>query len=235
MSLKGRVCVVTGATGNLGRVLAGRFAAEGASLALISTSPEKLAELSALLNHSQVEVWSGAFDLRSPRAARQAADAVHRRFGRVDILVHAVGGWLGGKSLVEVPPEDMMVMLDQHLWTTFHTAQNFIPHMISGGWGRLIAISSPSAMRPGPRGAPYAVGKAALEALLLSLAADLKGTGVTANILQVGSIDVERRGEQAPSPASSGWTTPEEIAAAILYLCSPEGGRLNGARLPLFG
>lgn len=235
MNLEGRVCVVTGATGGLGRVVAQRFAAEGASLALISTSPEKLAELSASLHCPPAEVWSGAFDLRSPQAAHEAAGAVQRRFSRVDILVHAVGGWLGGKSLVDVPAEDMTAMLDQHLWTIFHTAQAFIPIMISGGWGRLIAISSPSAMRPGPKGAPYAVGKAALEALLLSLAADLKGTGVTANILQVGSIDVEHRREQVPSPALSGWTTPEEIVAAIHYLCSPEGGRLNGARLPLFG
>ncbi|NPV74808.1 MAG: SDR family oxidoreductase [Anaerolineae bacterium] len=235
MELKNRVCVITGATGGLGSVVTRQFAANGARLALISTNTQKLQTLSKALNLPAQSAWFGAYDLRRAESARQAAQDVLHRFGKVDILIHTVGGWVGGKPLVETPEHDMAAMLDQHLWSAFHTAQGFIPLMTANGWGRFVVISAPSAVQPSAKGAPYAAGKAALEAMTLSLAQDLKGSGVTANIIQVSFIDTEHKRDQAPTPANAGWSTPEEITAAILYLCSPEGGRLNGARLPLFG
>jgi len=235
MDFKNRVCVITGATGGLGSVVTRQFAARGARLALISTNTQKLQALSEALSLPAQSAWFGAYDLRRAEAARQAAQDVVRRFGKVDILIHTVGGWVGGKPLVETPEQDMAAMLDQHLWSAFHTAQAFIPLMTAGGWGRFVVISAPSAVQPSAKGAPYAAGKAALEAMTLSLAQDLKGSGVTANIIQVSVIDTEHKRDQTPTPANAGWGTPEEITAAILYLCSPEGGRLNGARLPLFG
>jgi len=235
MNLKNRVCVITGATGGLGSVVTRQFADQGAQLALLSTNYQKLKTLSETLNLSAESSWFGAYDLLRADAARQAAQDVLQRFGRVDVLVHTVGGWVGGKPLVETPTEDLFNMIEQHVWSTFHTAQAFIPHMTAGGWGRFVVISTPQAVQPSAKTAPYAAAKAALEALTLSLAQDLKGSGVTANIVQVKTIDSEHQRDQAPTPANAGWSTPEEIAAAILYLCSPEGGRLNSARLPLFG
>lgn len=70
---------------------------------------------------------------------------------------------------------------------------------------------------------------------MLTLSEELKNTGVTANILRVRSIDVEHQREREPSPKNASWTTPEEIAAALLYLCSEEANRVNGARIPLYG
>ena len=84
-------------------------------------------------------------------------------------------------------------MLRQHLWTTFHLAQLLVPHMSANGWGRLIVITSPSAGAPPANGLPYAVGKAAEETLMLTLAEELKGTGVTANIIRVRMIDTSGR------------------------------------------
>lgn len=235
MDLKNRVCVITGATGGLGRVAARQFAANGTSLALISGNIEKLKALSEDLKLPAQSTWFGAYDLRHAEAARQAAQDVQQRFGKVDIVIHAVGGWLGGKSLVETPEQDMASMIDQHIWSTFHIVQAFVPLMTANGWGRFVVFSSPYAVQPGAKGVPYTAAKAALENMTLSLAQHLKGSGVTANIIQINTIDIEHQRDQAPTPANAGWSTPEEITAAILFLCSPEGGRLNGARLPLFG
>jgi NAD(P)-dependent dehydrogenase (short-subunit alcohol dehydrogenase family) len=88
-------------------------------------------------------------------------------------------------------------------------------------------ISSPLAGRPNAKGGPYAIGKAGQEALMLTLSQELRGTGVTANLLQARSIDAKRE-----SPSA---TTPDELAEAILYLLSEEAGTVNGARLPMFG
>ena len=70
---------------------------------------------------------------------------------------------------------------------------------------------------------------------MLTLAEELKHSGVTANVLRVKTIDVQHERQHQPSPKNASWTTPEEIAAAIIYLCSDEAQQVNGARLPLYG
>ena len=70
---------------------------------------------------------------------------------------------------------------------------------------------------------------------MLTLAEELKNSGVTAKVLRVRSINVEHKGEREPSAKDASWTTPEEIVAALLYLCSDEANRVNGARIPLYG
>jgi NAD(P)-dependent dehydrogenase (short-subunit alcohol dehydrogenase family) len=126
-------------------------------------------------------------------------------------------------------------MLDQHVWTTWYLLQAFVPHLAASGRGRVIVVSTPMASRPAAKTGAYAAAKAAEEALILTLAQETKDQGVTANILQVRAIDIEHKREKEPSPANAAWATPEEIAAAMLYLCSDEAGVVNGARLPLFG
>ncbi|MFU8771060.1 MAG: SDR family NAD(P)-dependent oxidoreductase [Anaerolineales bacterium] len=235
MDLNERVFVITGATGGLGRVVAQSLAEIGARLVLVSSSTEKLVALKKELNLAQDRTLSIAVDLSQPQAAQSVLDTVVKRFGRVDVLLHFVGGWIGGKLVPEVSLEDVSTMLQQHLWTTFYLAQAFSPHMSANGWGRMIIVSSPSAAAPPAKGAPYAIGKSAQEALMLTLAEEYKGTGVTANVLRVRSIDVKHERDTQPSPKTVSWTTPQEIVAAILYLCSDEAGVINGARIPLYG
>ena len=235
MGINEQVVVITGATGGLGRVVAHSLAEIGARLVLVSSSAEKLEALERELNVAQERMLSIAADLSQPQAAQSVLDAVKTRFGRADVLLHFVGGWIGGKPVPEVPEEDVSTMLQQHLWTTFYLAQAFAPHMSANGWGRMIVVSSPSAAAPPAKGAPYTIGKSAQEALMLTLAEEYKGTGVTANVLRVRAIDVKRERDSQSSPKTASWTTPEEIAAAILYLCSDEAGMVNGARIPLYG
>ena len=235
MSLENRVAVVTGATGGLGRVVARRLGDEGARLALVSSDSGRLGAFGRELNLPAERWLASAVDLTSPVGARAAAEAALARFGRIDILLHLVGGWTGGKMVAQTPIEHIALMLQQHLWTTVHTVQAFAPHLVANGWGRIIAVSSPAATRPAAKGAAYAAGKAAQEALLLTLAQELAGTGVTANMLVVQAIDVEHRRESERTAETAKWTTPEEIASAIVYLCSGAAGVVNGAHIPLHG
>lgn len=235
MTLHGRVIVVTGATGGLGRVVAQRFAEAGASLALLSSDAQKLDALMEGLALSPERHFTHAADLRDSQAVQAAATAVKEQFGAVHGLIHLVGGWLGGKTLVDTQAEDLENMLGQHVWSTFHLIQAFVPHLAASGWGRVMVVSSPVATQPTAKGGAYAVAKAAEEALLLTLAEEVRAQGVTANILQVKVIDTAHQREREPSSKNASWTTPEEIASAMLYLCSAEAGMVNGVRLPLFG
>ena len=167
-------------------------------------------------------------------AARTAARDIVERFGRAEVLINLVGGFTGGKEVVELAEDDLSDMLRQHVWTTFHLAQAFVPHLKANGWGRFLVISSPRAFSPRGGNAAYAIGKAGGEVLTLSLAQDLRDTGVTANVILVRSIDVEHKRDREPTPDIASSTTPEEIAAAIMYLCSDEARVVNGARIPLY-
>lgn len=235
MSLKERVVVITGATGGLGRVVTQTFAERGASLALLSSDQGKLEALVRDLALPSDRCMTHPTDLRQPDAVQKAASAVAERFGAIHILLHLVGGWVGGKTLVDTPVDDFRSMVDQHVWTTFHVIQAFVPHLSASEWGRVIVVSSPVAMRPPAKMGAYAVAKAAEEAMILTLSEEAKAKGVSANILQVRTIDVEHKREKEPTTSNASWSTPEEIVAAMLYLCSAEAGMVNGARLPLFG
>ncbi len=228
MSLQDRIAILTGATGNLGRIAAQHLAENGARLALAGTNQDRLAELARTLGLPADRYLLHAANLRAASGAQSLAQAVHDKFGRADILLHLVGGWTGGKTVVEAAAPEVDDMLQQHVWTTWHLAQAFVPLLRANGWGRLIVISSPQATHPSAKSGPYALAKAAQEALVLTLAQELRGTGVTANVLQVRAIDTQPN----PEPAA---TTPETITAAILYLCSEQAQSLSGARLPLYG
>ena len=230
-----RVAVITGATGTLGSVLARALAREGARLALLSTSEEKLLHLAGDLGLPDDRAFTGAFDLTMADGAERAANAVIEKYGRVDMLLNVVGGWTGGKRVTEVSADDVTNMLNQHLWSTFHLARAFLPHLDANGWGRIVVVSSPFASNPPAELSAYVIGKAAQEALVLSIAKEVAHSGVTANIVQVRTIDANHERDRNPSGKNAAWTTPEEITAAILYLCSDEARVVNGARIPLYG
>ena len=228
MSLSTRVAMISGATGGLGRVLARRLADEGCSLVLVGTDASRLDALASSLSLGPDRCLTVVADLRDAASSPAAVDAAIARFGRIDVLAHLVGGYAGGTPLVELIPSELNDMLDQHAWTTFHLARAVVPGMTSAGWGRIVAISPTLVTTPGSNAAAYTAAKAAQDALLISLARELKGTGVTANLVVVRAIDAEHTGK-------AGWATPEQIASAIVYLCSDDAALVNGAWIPLTG
>jgi NAD(P)-dependent dehydrogenase (short-subunit alcohol dehydrogenase family) len=235
MGFEKRVIVITGASGGLGQVVAQHFAESGAGMVLASTNADKLEELVHKLGLLPDRVLSLAVDLSNPASARKILDAATNQFGQVDILLHFVGGWIGGTPVTRVNPDDLSKMIQQHIWTTFYLAQAFVPHFTLNGWGRIVVISSPSVAETPATVSPYTVAKSGQEALLMTLANELKGTGVTANILRVRTIDVKHERDHDQTAKSISWTTPEEITGVIHYLCSDEAGMVNGARIPLYG
>lgn len=220
-----RTVVITGATGGLGSKVAHAFAARGHSLVLLDHNQDRLDALSRDLNLPDDRLFASVVDLQDRDAVRAAAEAVSVKFGGAHALIHLVGGWVGGKTLVEARAEDLEFMLSQHVWTTFHLFQSFVPQLSKNGWGRVLIVSKSTVPNPPGKEGIYAAAKAAQENLVLNLAAELKEKGVTANIIQVRAIDVQNKGTG---------TTPDEIVAAMLYLFSDEASKVNGARIPLY-
>jgi len=235
MSVENRVVLITGATGGLGRTAAREFARQGARLVLVGTSVENLMALAQSLSLSDSCFLIHVDDLSKPEAASRLVAQALQKFGRIDILLHLIGGWSGGKLIPAVTHGEIENMLQQHLWTTFHLALAILPSMTANGWGRLLVVSSPIDAHPNAKTGSYAIGKAAQEALMLTIAEEAEGSGVTANILLVDTIDVDHARDQNPDATSKNWTTPEEITAAFLRLSSDEAGSINGVRIPVYG
>lgn len=220
-----RTIVITGATGALGSKTAHAFAGRGHSLVLLDHDQSELDALTRELNLSADRLYAAVIDLRDGNAVRATAEAVAAKFGGVHALIHLVGGWVGGKTLVEAGAEELEFMLGQHIWTTFHLFKSFTPHLIKSGWGRVLIVSASTVPNPPGKTGIYTAAKAAQENLVLTLSAELKDKGVTANIIHVRAIDVEKKGTG---------TSPDEIVAAMLYLFSDEAAKLTGTRIPLY-
>jgi NAD(P)-dependent dehydrogenase (short-subunit alcohol dehydrogenase family) len=227
-SLDGRVIAVAGASGNLGPTVVERLAAGGARLALGGRHLEPLDAIGA-------DADTAAVDLLDPEEARAWATGIVDRLGRVDALVHLVGGWRGGTPIDEAPLEDWDVLEKSLVRTLQHATQAFAPHLIASGRGRFIDISSGQGLSPTSKNAVYAAAKAAGEAWTLALADRFKSTGATANVIVVGSILTPAMREENPDKDYSTFTPAEEIADAIAFLCSDAAASMNGQRLTLRG
>lgn len=233
--LTGKIVAISGAAGGLGPTVARAFFDAGATLCVAGRSMEGLTKTLDNLKVPAAQRMATAVDLLDASAANGWADEIRKRFGRIDIVLHLVGGYKGGTSIADLDPADWASMSDMLVGTTLNLARAFVGPLKSGGWGRLIAVTSPKAQAPTAKTALYAMGKAASDALVLALADELRGTGATANLISVDSIDIPETRDAQQKKAYGKSTPAEEIAAAMLFLCADDSATINGIRLPLTG
>jgi NAD(P)-dependent dehydrogenase (short-subunit alcohol dehydrogenase family) len=232
-ALDGRVYAIAGVGGGLGPVVAERLAAAGATVAGADREQALVDQVGAGLG-LPAERWDGrAVDLLDEDAARGWCAALRERFGRVDGLLHLVGGWRGGEPLHEAPLSDWDLLHELLIRTVQHTSRAFHQALLDAGHGRFVLVSAKQAQAPSNSNAAYAAAKAAAEAWTLALADGFAGSGATANIVVVDAILTRRMREENPDGDFAGFTPAEHIAAAIAFLCSEAADEMNGQRLPL--
>jgi NAD(P)-dependent dehydrogenase (short-subunit alcohol dehydrogenase family) len=176
-----------------------------------------------------------ACDLTQPSDVRDLVNAVVAHFGRLDAVLNTVGGWSGGKPVEEVSVEEWDHMLSLNLRSAFLLSRAALPPMLKLGWGRIVHVSSKTAVDPRAKQAGYAVAKMGLITLTEVIAAEVKGSGVTANVILPSIIDTPDNREAMPKADTSKWVPPEQIAATMRFLCSEKSASINGARIPMYG
>jgi NAD(P)-dependent dehydrogenase (short-subunit alcohol dehydrogenase family) len=231
--LDGRVIAIAGVAGGLGPVVAGRLAGAGATIAGTDMAQERIDGVGAGLDLS-AERWDGrAVDLLDEEATRAWCAALIERFGRVDALLHLVGGWRGGEPLHEASLEDWDVLHDSLVRTVQHTTRAFHDALLAGDRGRFVLVSSKQAQAPTNTNAAYASAKAAAEAWTLAFADGFEGTKATANIIVVDAILTPRMREENPDEDFPTFTSAEDLSEAIAFICSDPSKKMNGQRFPL--
>jgi NAD(P)-dependent dehydrogenase (short-subunit alcohol dehydrogenase family) len=231
--LEDRVIAIAGVGGGLGPLVARRLAEEGAIVAGTDRDQGALDALAADLGLPP-ERWDGrTADLLDEDATRAWCAALVERFGRVDGLVHLVGGWRGGEPLHEAPLSDWDLLHDLLIRTVQHTTRAFHDQIVASSQGRFVLVSAKQAQAPTNANAAYAAAKAAAEAWTLALADGFEPGGATANIIVVDAILTPRMREEDPGKDFPTFTPAEDIAAGVAFLCSDEAKKMNGQRLPL--
>lgn len=230
--LEGRVIAIAGVGGGLGPLVAERLAAGGAIVAGTDRDAETLERVGAAL--PDPERWDGrTVDLLDEEAAQEWCAALVERFGRVDGLMHLVGGWRGGTPLHEAPLEDWDLLHDLLIRTVQHTTRGFHDALLASPAGRFVLVSAKQAQAPSNENASYAAAKAAAEAWTLALADGFADSSATANIIVVDAILTPKMREESPEEEFPTFTPAEHIADAIAFLCSDSAAEMNGQRLPL--
>jgi NAD(P)-dependent dehydrogenase (short-subunit alcohol dehydrogenase family) len=222
--LDGRRIAVAGAGGGLGPTVVRALADAGAWVAAADRTDAHLDVVRDLAGDAR-----GA-DLVTAEGAAAWADAL----GDVDALLHLVGGWRGGSSIEETPLEDLAFLESLLFHSVVHTTRAFAPLLkAAGSRGRFALVSSSVAARPVAGNAAYAATKAAAEAWTLTFASELAETEGTANIAVVQAIVTPQMRAENPDKAYKTFTDVDEIAEALVFLCSDAARKMNGQRLSL--
>jgi NAD(P)-dependent dehydrogenase (short-subunit alcohol dehydrogenase family) len=225
--LQGKIALVTGADGGLGTQVTRALLNSGATVIGVSRSAQPNSDTPSLVVL--------AADLSSAEKAKSTVDGIATRFGRIDILAHLVGGFVGGKAIAETDDATFQRMFDLSLNSAFYVLRAVIPHMRRAGNGLIVAIGSRAAEDPGPTVGAYSASKAALVSLIRTVALENKDLAITANIILPGTMDTPGNRQAMPGADTSKWVQPASVASLIVWLASEAGKDVNGAAIPVYG
>ncbi|MFE9852454.1 SDR family NAD(P)-dependent oxidoreductase [Streptomyces sp. NPDC005576] len=237
--LEGAVIAVAGAAGPAGRATLLRLAEAGATVVGADAHPERLAEAvdAARYAHGGASVTGETVDLLDPAAAREWADKTETEFGRIDGLVHLVGGWRGSATFAETNLSDWDALEKLLVRTVQSTSLAFQAGLQRSDRGRYVLISASGATRPTAGNAAYAAAKAAAEAWTLALADAFRKAGgeegprTAAAILVVKALVHDAMRAERPTAKFAGFTDVTELAEAIVGVWERPAPDVNGKRL----
>lgn len=249
MGLHGRVVLVTGGSSGIGRATALAFGREGARVGITyHTNREQAEETARLVEEVGGQAAIVAYDLASEEKIAQAVLAIQQQWGCIDVLVNNAVQWGSladmGKHFEDVAVSNWKTTLDLSLAGVYYTLQKVVPLMRARGWGRIVNVSS-NVAEDGISGAgAYAAAKAGLHGLTRVLAHELAPAGILSNVMMPGFTLTERNRDQFPeemkamiaSQTPTGRiTTPEDVAALIVFLGSAANGHVNGEAIRCTG
>ncbi len=230
-----KVALVAGGTGGLGRAVSLAFLEQGWKVAVSYRRQEEWDALQSAAGASKERLEGYRVDVTDEAAVTGLIESLLGKHGRIDALINTVGGYAGGAKLWELDTRVFEQMLALNLRSGFVLSRAVVPAMLKQGHGSIVNVASKAAFDHAAGAAAYAASKAAAVAMMDSLAADLKGTGVRVNSILPSIIDTEVNRKAMPKSDFAKWPKPEDIARVILFLCGDDAKVVHGAALPVYG
>jgi NAD(P)-dependent dehydrogenase (short-subunit alcohol dehydrogenase family) len=235
LMFSGKVVLVAGGTGGLGRAVSLAFLAAGASVAVSYRRQEEFGVLKDEAGGAAARLEGYAVDVTDEAAVGQLTATLLAKHGRLDALVNTVGGYTGGATLWEMETTALDRMLALNLRSGYALCRAAVPAMLKQGSGSIVNVAAKATFDHHAGLAAYAASKAAAVAMVDSLAAELKGSGVRVNSILPSIIDTEANRKAMPGADFSKWPKPGDIAPVILFLCSDDARVIRGAAIPVYG
>jgi|ERR1700730_1320130 NAD(P)-dependent dehydrogenase (short-subunit alcohol dehydrogenase family) len=230
-----KIALVAGGTGGLGRAVSLAFLEQGCNVAVTYRRQEEWVALQSAAGASKERLEGHALDVTDESAVTGLTERLLGKHGRLHALINTVGGYAGGVRLWELDTGVFDQMLALNLRSGFVLCRAAVPAMLKQGYGSIVNVASKAAFDHASGAAAYAASKAAAVALMDSLAADLKGTGVRVNSILPSIIDTEANRKAMPKSDFTKWPKPEDIAHVILFLCGDDAKAVHGAAIPVYG
>jgi NAD(P)-dependent dehydrogenase (short-subunit alcohol dehydrogenase family) len=223
-----RVVLITGAKGGLGTYVTQRFLGTGARV------------VGAARSIAQPDFPAANFvalpaDLTDSDATNKTIGTIVERYKRLDVLVHVVGAFAGGKSVAETDDATWEQMQELNLTAAFYVLRAAIPYLRKSGSGRIVAIGSLAAVEPHAGLGAYVTFKSALVSLVRTVALENKDAGLTANVVLPGTMDTPANRKAMPGADFSKSVQPADVADLILWLADERAGHVTGAAIPIDG
>jgi NAD(P)-dependent dehydrogenase (short-subunit alcohol dehydrogenase family) len=224
--MKGKVVFITGASGGLGTFVTKRFLSAGATVA------------GASLHVSKEDFPEGNFvplamDFTKAPVVQTAIESVVSGYGKLDVLVHLLGGFSGGQTVAETDDATWERMQDLNLTSAFYVLRAAIPHLRKSGKGRIIVIGSLAAAEPHAELGAYVTFKAALQMLVRTVALENKDSGLTANVILPGTTDTPGNRKAMANADFSKWLPPASVADVAFWLAGENTAHITGMSLPI--
>jgi NAD(P)-dependent dehydrogenase (short-subunit alcohol dehydrogenase family) len=231
----GKVALVAGGTGGLGRAVTVAFLDEGAKVVVTYRRQKEWDDLKGVVGANASSLAGPRVDVVDEAGVDQFVQSIVAEYGHLDVVVNTVGAYAGGIKLWETDPKVFDRMLSLNLRSGYTILRAIVPTMLKQKHGAIINVAAKAAFDHAGGVAAYAASKAAAVAMIDSLAADLKGTGVRVNSVLPSIIDTEANRKAMPTADFAQWPKPEEIARVILFLCSDDAHLIHGAAVPVYG
>jgi NAD(P)-dependent dehydrogenase (short-subunit alcohol dehydrogenase family) len=235
VSFTGKVILVAGGTGGLGHAVSLAFLEEGAKVVVTYRNPEEFAALQRAIGANGSSLEGQQLDITDEAAVGKLVDSIVARHSRLDAMVNTVGAYAGGVKLWELDTKIFDQMLALNLRTGYALSRAAIAPMLKQKSGAIVNVAAKAAFDHAAGASAYAASKAAALAMIDSLAADAKGTGVRVNSILPSIIDTAANRKAMPNADFATWPKPEDIARVILFLCSDEAKVIHGAAIPVYG
>jgi len=224
--MQGKIVVVTGASGALGKVVVASALARGAKVGAIDHA-------ASTIKATAERIEFGGVDLTDATEAEKAIDAAASHFGKLDALINIAGGF-AFETAADGDPKTWQRMYALNVLTALNASRSAIPHLAASPAGRIVNVGAMGALQAGAGMGAYAASKAGVHRLTEALAAEWKGK-ITVNAVLPSTIDTAANRASMPDADFAKWVRPEELADVILFLVSDAASAITGALLPVNG
>lgn len=224
----GKVVIITGASGGLGAAVTKTFLDAGAKVIGVDRSPRSRNPDHPSLSHFAVA-------LETAEAVQKLIADVLMMYGRVDAVIHLVGGFEGGQRVDETDDDTWEKMIAINLRPAWVLTRAVLPVMRAARRGSIVAIGSAAALSPVANLGAYSASKAALTSLVRTIAEENREFGIRANVVSPNTMDTPANRASMPDADPGKWVQPANVASLLVWLVSDSGAEVNGAVIPLPG